>query len=119
VADATTDPADLVELGALKRGDDKTFRAIAVTVDGVTADLTGEDWDVRAQLRPFVSSATEITPAIAAEPLAQGRIVLVLDRALSETMAPGVWVGDVEVTGPGGRQSSETFAVTIHADVTR
>lgn len=108
-----------VELGRLKRGDDKTFRAIVVTVDGVPQNLTAEGWSVRAHFRPYVAADDAVEPAIDAAELVDSRIVLSLTRTQSADMESRTWVGDAEVTGPDGRQSSATFDVVVEADVTR
>lgn len=110
---------DLVELGRLKRGDDKTFRAIVVRVDGAPQDLTAPDWSVRCQLRPYADAPGDVPCTVASEGLPDGRVVLVLSRTATAAMAPGTWVGDLEVTGPDGRQSSDTFTVLVEPDVTR
>jgi hypothetical protein len=107
-------------LGTFKRGDDKTFRAVVVTVADAPVDLTGDEWTVRAQLRPHgKDDATFVELVIDPGPLAESRVVCSVPRDVSETMAPGRWQGDIEVTGPEGRQSSATFAVDVIADVTR
>lgn len=108
-----------VELGRFKRGDDATFRAIVVSVAGSPQDLTADGWEVRAQLRPYVSSGDLVTPAVDAAELVDSRVVLSLDREATTAMQARTWVGDVEVTGPDGRSSSATFRVVVEADVTR
>lgn len=108
-----------VELGRVKRGDDKTFRTIVVTVGGSPQDLTASGWSVDAQLRRTEDSATAVTCAADEAELADSRVVLSLTDTQTAAMAPGTWVGDVEVTGPDGVHSSDTFTVEVVADVTR
>lgn len=108
-----------VELGRFKRGDDKQFRDIVVAVDGSPQDLTADGWAVRCQFRrpPYLSAV--VVPVIDAGALADSIVRLSLPRASTETMQVGSWQGDVEVTGPEGRQSSATFLVAVVEDVTK
>ncbi len=108
-----------VVLGRLKRGDDKVFRDINVTVAGDPQDLTDTGWSVAAQMRTQSNAATAVDFDIDESNLADSIVSLSLTRAVTATLDARSYVGDVQITGPGGRQSSTTFQVVVEADVTR
>lgn len=105
-------------LGKRKRGDDWTFRGIFVgdSLGAAIPDLADSDvYTIRCVLKK--GSAT-VTPTWDTAALADSRVVLSVARAVSGTMSLGKWKGDLEVTGPQGRQSSTTFYVEVVEDVT-
>lgn len=111
---------------ATKQGDD--FRApqpIVVKVGGVAQDLTDPDWEYVAQARLRSDDTTVVDFDIDEDTglLEDGKLVLILPRATTATMADGGWIVDVEVTNDTilgvGRKSSETFKFAVKADVTR
>lgn len=100
-------------LGKRKRGDDWRFRGIVVNGDDV--DLSADGWTAEAAIT-FKGRTVNLVPDPTHFP--DGRVVLTLDRAVTETMKIGTWVGDLEVTGPSGRQSSSSFEVVVVEDQT-
>jgi len=115
---------------SLKRGDD--FRALQAIVVGITVDdvsvpqdLTDTDWTYAAQarLRNDDSTVVDFTIDDDSVLLAAGKLVLTLPRAVTEEMAVGGWVVDVEVTNDEldgvGRKSSASFSLNVKADITR
>lgn len=111
---------------ATKQGDD--FRApqpIVVKVADVAADLTDTDWTYAAQARLRSDDTTSVDFDIDDDTalLEDGKLVLSLPRATTETMTVGGWIVDVQVTNDTidgvGRKSSATFGLTVKADVTR
>lgn len=106
--------------GRFKRGDSHTFRTITVRDSNDTPiDLTQSGWSARIQLRPNANNGTYVELAIASVGLATGQVVASITPAQSKTMEPGTWVGDIEVVGPDGTRSSDTFEVEVVADVTQ
>ena len=104
-----------------KRGDDWTASApIVVSVGGSPQDLTDAGWSVAVQARPSENAAKYVEVEVDEDRLADSEVLLSLPRETTETMAPRVWVVDVQITGPGiGRRSSSTFGLSVVADVTR
>lgn len=105
--------------GRVKRGDDITFDTVVYSIDGEPQDLTAEGWEVLAQLRPEEDSETVVTLDIDATALESSEIICSLSAEETINMAPGEWLGDIQVTSPDWVSSSETFLVVVVADVSR
>jgi hypothetical protein len=101
-----------------KRGDDATLATVTIS-DGVTpVDLTNGysiTWQVRRQTEAKDALVVDVDLSDALN----GNITGTLPAITTATMSPGTWVSDIEVTGPDGTLSSDTFEVVVVADVTR
>lgn len=99
------------------RGDDWTIVA-NLAVDGTPVDLTGAV--VTAQVRISPDAAVTATFVATVSDATNGEIMLTLGRAVTETIAPGVYRYDVEVDGGGERTTYGVASVLrVEADVTR
>lgn len=110
----------LVLLGELKNTNDKTFRAIAVTVNGATQDLTETGWEVVAHLRVKPEAPSFIELDIDNAQLALSRVQLSIAHDDAITLAPGTYYVDVQITNPDGEvHTSRTMRVVVEQPVTR
>lgn len=108
-------------LGIRKRGDDWTFRGITVRDSlGALIDLSAEGWTVACSISPRIDldSSTKVPLVIDQDELVNSRVVLSLPKATSSGLEPRTWFGDLQVDGPEGRHSSDTFIIIVRRDVT-
>ena len=101
-----------------KRGDDATLATVAIS-DGVTPVDLSSGYTITWQVRRQTEAKDALVVDVDLSDAANGNITGTLTATATASMSPGTWVSDIEVTGPDGVLSSDTFEVVVVADVTR
>lgn len=103
----------------LKRGNTLRFEVTFTDENDDPVDYTADGRAVRVEFRPTLTSTTAVTPDQVTTQHADGILGLVVDYETSEGMRLGQWLGDVELTQNGERDSSQTFSFELVGDVTQ
>ena len=108
----------MTAISSWKRGDYAVVARVTITDAGDPVDLT-DGYDVVWQLRSTPNAGSFVAVEVDMVDADSGVLLGTIGRTASETMDPGVWVSDIQITKDDKPFSSETFEVEVLPDVSR
>jgi hypothetical protein len=109
----------MTAISSWKRGDHAPVARVTITKDDDPVDLTN-DYEIVWQLRMSPNAGSFVSVDIDMTDADSGVLYGSLEDSVTKKMTPGIWVSDLEITGPDGKPySSNTFEVEVLPDVSR